>query len=150
MKSTVMYKVILIGKVRSEDELIDKLDDIHNKEIGNRLRREREKLELTREKFAEIVNLSVLYIGQLERGERQMSLPTLVKITDSLHVTTDYLIYGKSINSQDYIKENSSKYIELAENDDKISRLNFLLSKCSKKELDLIERMIKLIIPYIK
>lgn len=145
-----MYKVILIGKVRSEDELIDKLDDIHNKEIGNRLRREREKLELTREKFAEIVNLSVLYIGQLERGERQMSLPTLVKITDSLHVTTDYLIYGKSINSQDYIKENSSKYIELAENDDKISRLNFLLSKCSKKELDLIERMVKLIIPYIK
>ncbi|QCH27675.1 anaerobic benzoate catabolism transcriptional regulator [Clostridium tyrobutyricum] len=150
MKSTVMYKVILIVKVRSEHELIDKLDDIHNKEIGNRLRREREKLELTREKFAEIVNLSVLYIGQLERGERQMSLPTLVKIADSLHVTTDYLIYGKGINSQDYIKENSSKYIELSEIDDKISRLNFLLSKCSKKELDLIERMVKLIIPYIK
>ncbi len=51
-------------------------NEIDNKGIGERLRQEREELGLTREKFAEIVELSPLYIGQLERGERQMSLNT--------------------------------------------------------------------------
>ncbi|HCJ56810.1 MAG TPA: XRE family transcriptional regulator, partial [Clostridiaceae bacterium] len=51
--------------------------EVDNKGIGERIRKEREKLALTREKLAEIIDLSPLYIGQLERGERQMSLNTL-------------------------------------------------------------------------
>ncbi|RKL62247.1 XRE family transcriptional regulator [Thermoanaerobacteraceae bacterium SP2] len=47
---------------------------------SQRIRKEREKLGLTREKFAEIIGLSDYYVGQLERGERQMSLNVLVKI----------------------------------------------------------------------
>ena len=60
------------------------------REIGNRIRAEREYLGLTREKFAEIVDLSSFYIGQIERGDRTMSLDTLLKIADSLKLSIDY------------------------------------------------------------
>lgn len=39
--------------------------------LGRRIREERLKLNLTQEKLAEDVNLSMAYIGQIERGERK-------------------------------------------------------------------------------
>ena len=74
----------------------ENIKHVNNQAIGERIRDEREKLRLTREEFAEMLELSPLYIGQLERGERQMSLNTLVKVSDYLHIPTDYLIYGKT------------------------------------------------------
>lgn len=133
--------------------MTDKLSDFDKKAIGWRMRKERESLKLTREKFAEIIDLSTLYVGQLERGERQMSLSTLVKVAKSLHISTDYLIYGKSLNDNnlDLIKEDNNKYTQLDNMDNKKEKNNLymLLEKCSKKELKLIESIVKLILPYI-
>ncbi|MCI1944766.1 helix-turn-helix domain-containing protein [Clostridium luticellarii] len=119
-------------------------------EVGRRIREKREELNLTREKFAEIVDLSSLYVGQLERGERQMSLTALVKIANCLHVTTDYLIYGehKGQIKDMLIKEKLKKY-QLPKTEDN-AILYKLLERCSKRELDLIESMVKLILPYIR
>jgi transcriptional regulator with XRE-family HTH domain len=111
--------------------LKENIKHVNNQAIGERIRDEREKLRLTREEFAEMLELSPLYIGQLERGERQMSLNTLVKVSDYLHIPTDYLIYGKT-----------------PENDIEKSRINTLLNKCSKNELSLIENIIKLILSH--
>ncbi|MHC6181213.1 helix-turn-helix domain-containing protein [Clostridium sp. JNZ X4-2] len=125
-------------------------ESINGREIGHRIREKREEFSLTREKFAEMVDLSTLYIGQLERGERQMSLTALVKIANCLHVTTDYLIYGeyKEETRDNLIKEKFKKY-QLSKTEDN-SILYKLLERCSKKELNLIENMVKLILPYIK
>ena len=109
----------------------ENIKQVNNLAIGERIRGEREKLRLTRETFAEMLGLSPLYIGQLERGERQMSLDTLVKVSDYLHIPTDYLIYGNT-----------------PENELEKSRINTLLNKCSKNELSLIENMMKLILSY--
>jgi transcriptional regulator with XRE-family HTH domain len=131
--------------------LTNKPLDIDKRAIGWRMRKEREALKLTREKFAEIIDLSALYVGQLERGERQMSLSTLVKIANSLHITTDYLIYGRSsnINGRNFINEGKEKYINFMDENCE-DNLYFLLKKCSQKELKLIENLIKLILPYIR
>lgn len=104
---------------------------VNNQAIGERIRDVREKLRLTRENLAEMLGLSPLYIGQLERGERQMSLDTLVKVSDYLHIPTDYLIYGST-----------------PENEREKNRIITLLNKCSKKELSLIENIIKLILSH--
>ncbi|EGD46162.1 helix-turn-helix domain protein [Ruminiclostridium papyrosolvens DSM 2782] len=104
------------------------------KGIGLRIRSEREKIGLTREQFAEQVGISPLYVGQIERGQRAMSLKTFVKIADSLHANTDFLIYG--------IEERAS-------GTDKDGVLN-LLEKCSVRELKLAEEMLKLLLTYIK
>ncbi|KAA8674083.1 helix-turn-helix domain-containing protein [Clostridium sp. HV4-5-A1G] len=125
-------------------------ESINGQEVGRRIRGKREELNLTREKFAEMVDLSTLYIGQLERGERQMSLTALVRIANCLHVTTDYLIYGeqKDNGKNILIRENLRKY-KLSGTEDN-SVLYELLGRCSKRELDLIENMVKLILPYIR
>ncbi|MCH3965521.1 MAG: helix-turn-helix domain-containing protein [Clostridium sp.] len=60
--------------------------------LGKRIREERLKLRLTQEKLAEDVDVSSSYIGQVERGERSVTLDTLIRITRRLSVTIDYLL----------------------------------------------------------
>lgn len=112
-----------------EGEIKDVILD--NEAIGNRIRQEREALELTRDQLAELLGISSYYLGQLERGERQMSLPVLVKISEKLHVSLDYLVLGKD----SYEHQNTTE-------------IDALLKKCSKKELELVKKLIKTVLPY--
>lgn len=68
--------------------------------LGSRIREERIRLSLTQETLAEDINISVSYMGQIERGERSLSLDTLVKLTKRLGVTIDYLLQ-ESVNTDD-------------------------------------------------
>ena len=106
---------------------------IDNKSIGERIRLEREKMGLTREKLAEIVGLSSIYIGQLERGERQMSLDTLVKLSDCFNVSMDYFIKGEDWQYDIYKRQGVS-----------------LIDRCSEEEKSVIEDIAKAILPHIK
>ncbi|NLC45307.1 MAG: helix-turn-helix transcriptional regulator [Clostridiales bacterium] len=120
---------------------------IDNKDIGQRIREEREKLALTRADLAELIELSDYYVGQLERGERQMSLPVLIKITSCLHVSMDYLVLGKSNNNEYTIHDSTtSVYTNERERNDE---LYDLLDKCSQHELSLIKKLVQTILPYI-
>lgn len=62
------------------------------KALGRRLREERQKLNLTQEKLAEEIDLSTAYVGQIERGERSLTLDTLVLLVGRLGITIDYLL----------------------------------------------------------
>lgn len=62
------------------------------KALGRRIREERHKLNLTQEKLAEDIDLSTAYIGQIERGERSLTLEKLVLLVKRLGVTIDYLL----------------------------------------------------------
>ena len=125
------------------------------KEIGARIRLEREKLDLSREKFAEIVNLSPYYIGQIERGDRAMSLDTLVKISSTLHLSVDYLLYGTDLYSENIEIAETFSVLETTNNiydteiDSELKELINILSRCSKKEINLIKDIIKLLLPHI-
>jgi transcriptional regulator with XRE-family HTH domain len=120
--------------------------EINNKAIGLRIWEERKKFQLTREEFAEIIGLSEYYIGQLERGERQMSLPVMIKISNCLLVSLDYLVFGKGAQVN-YIYENPGTY-DVADNSI-YKKINFILKKCSPKELKLIFKVVTTILPYI-
>ncbi|HHY91222.1 MAG TPA: helix-turn-helix domain-containing protein [Clostridiales bacterium] len=121
---------------------------INNQEIGQRIRKEREKFGLSREELAEIVGLSDYYIGQLERGERQMSLSALVKIANCFHISLDYLIFGKNVPYEyDAVRENCNMYE--TGNESQAREIAQLLNKCSSKELKLFEQLIKIILPYL-
>ena len=60
--------------------------------IGRRIREERLHLNLTQEVLAEDVDLTTAYIGQVERGERNLTLENLIKVANRLGVTVDYLL----------------------------------------------------------
>ena len=69
--------------------------------LGKRIREERLKLNLTQEKLAEDVNLSTAYIGQIERGERSLTLENLAAVANRLGVTIDYLLSDSIIPKED-------------------------------------------------
>jgi len=126
---------------------------LNYKDIGARIRLERENLNLTREKLAEITELSPFYIGQIERGDRKMSLATMAKIAKVLHISTDYLLSGstqfKNMITKDFsVSEASNRDYDQSIGDE-LDELLSILARCSKKEIRLIKDMVKLIIPYI-
>jgi transcriptional regulator with XRE-family HTH domain len=122
--------------------------EIDNKAIGLRIRKEREKFKLTREEFAGIIGISEYYIGQLERGERQMSLPVMVRISNKLLVSLDYLVFGKTARDNRDNKEHEKTCI-CDEARDIYKEINFILERCSATELKFILKIIVTILPYI-
>lgn len=120
------------------------------KDIGNRIRQEREKFALSRERFAEILDLSPFYIGQIERGERKMSLETLFKVSNSLNMSIDFMLLGstaymETLCSIDLIENNYKEEMDI-----EIKELLSLLSGSSKENIHLIKEITKLILPYKK
>jgi len=69
--------------------------------LGKRIREERLKLNLTQERLAEDVNLSTAYIGQIERGERSLTLENLAAVANCLGVTIDYLLSDSVVSDSD-------------------------------------------------
>ncbi|MCG8501243.1 MAG: helix-turn-helix domain-containing protein [Firmicutes bacterium] len=70
--------------------------------LGKRIREERLKVGLTQERLAEYAEISVAYMGRVERGEKNITVKTLIKIVDALGVTIDYLMKD-TIQSRDDI-----------------------------------------------
>lgn len=81
--------------------------------FGKKIRDERLKLHLTQEKLAKEVNLSTAYIGQIERGERSLTLDNLEIVANHLGTSIDYLLSESMKNKE----ENTDKlWLQLIEN----------------------------------
>ena len=65
-----------------------------NSSIGSRIQLIRKKSSLTQMAFAEMIGVSTQYISDLERGVVGASVSTIVKISDTLNVPTDYILRG--------------------------------------------------------
>jgi transcriptional regulator with XRE-family HTH domain len=60
-----------------------------------RIRKAREDAGYTREQFAELVNVSVSYMAEVERGRCNVSVKTLIAICRCLGLSADYLLFGE-------------------------------------------------------
>lgn len=99
---------------------------------GERIRKHREFLGLTRDEFAEAISISTSFYTQIERGERLTSLELLVKISKKLNLSLDYIVFG-----DDSIDVNKDTLI-----DD--------INNASKRELKVIDDIFKAILPNLK
>jgi transcriptional regulator with XRE-family HTH domain len=131
------------------DIFMGKKDFLNLKEVGLRIRLQREKLNLSREKFAEIVSLSPFYIGQIERGDRNMSLETLIKISRTLNLSTDYILQGKTLYMENIYALEAMEDNYKGEIDHEIKELLYLLSGLSKDKIELIKDLSKLLLPHL-
>lgn len=75
------------------------------KRLGERIREERLRLNLTQAQLAEAIDISDTYMGAIERGERSLTLDTLVRLVNRLGVTVDYLL-------SDSVSDNDSNIME--------------------------------------
>ena len=60
--------------------------------LGEKIKRERVHNRLTQETLAEMAEITSSYVGQIERGERKVTLSKLVRIANVLNVSVDYLL----------------------------------------------------------
>ena len=67
-----------------------------NVQIGERIHISREAFGMTQEVLSEHVGVSVQYISDLERGIVGTSIPTLIRICEVLHVSSDYILFNHS------------------------------------------------------
>ena len=72
-------------KVR-KGENMDKLT------IGDRIKEARKNQGFTQEKLAEILGVSVEFVGQIERGLKLPSMQVFIKLIEVLNVSADYLL----------------------------------------------------------
>lgn len=88
--------------------------------VGEKIRQIREGLNMNREKFSEMVDISSVFLGQIERGERSLSIKTLSKIVKFTGASTDYILFGNN---------NANTTID---------KINRILNDCSKEGLNFI------------
>ena len=82
------------------------------KRLGERIREERLKLNLTQAQLAEDIDISDTYMGAIERGERSLTLDTLVRLVNRLGVTVDYMLSDSVSNSDSNIMEEFKQIID--------------------------------------
>lgn len=75
------------------------------KRLGKRIREERQRLNLTQAQLAEDIDISDTYMGAIERGERSLTLDTLVKLVNRLGVSVDYMLSDSVTDSDTNILE---------------------------------------------
>lgn len=94
------------------------------KEIGKRIKDKRIELNLTQEQLAERTGLTDTYIGAIERATSKCSIETLVKISQTLDINMDYMLFGTTTKNVDnrfseilksLPKDKQNLYIELCE-----------------------------------
>lgn len=61
----------------------------------------REDAGYTRERFAELLDVSVSYMAEVERGRTGVSVKMLVKICDVLGLSADYVLFGEQRGEDD-------------------------------------------------
>lgn len=100
------------------------------KKLGKRIREERLRLNLTQEHLSEEIGISTAYLGQIERGERNITLDKLITLTNRLGVTVDFLL---------------SDYVTVANEDIYQKIMLQLFDGRSKKEKELAVNIVRLL-----
>ena len=67
------------------------------KESGLRIAELRKQANLTQEQLAEIANVSVSYLGKIERGVQRPSIDLLIELAVKFNVSLDYILLGRNI-----------------------------------------------------
>lgn len=65
--------------------------------LGQRVRRAREALGLKQQELADEVRVTPQHISRIELGQTDPSVRTLVRVSRTLGVTTDYLLTGREV-----------------------------------------------------
>lgn len=67
-----------------------------DKKIGQRIRKKREGMKMTREELAERTSVGCSSLAAIELGTRNISSQLLVKVCRALGVSSDAILFGES------------------------------------------------------
>ena len=64
-------------------------------EIGELLRRQRKKLKMTQEDTAELLEMSTTFYGEIERGNKRLSIEKILLVYERMGLDPTYLLTGE-------------------------------------------------------
>jgi transcriptional regulator with XRE-family HTH domain len=79
---------------------MDEQVSIDFKVLGTKLKQKRKHLGLTQEKIAEYLQLEESYYSRIERGERELSIETLVKLAHFYDLSLDWLLLDSTLKTE--------------------------------------------------
>lgn len=101
-------------------------------EMGRNIARIRNKNHLTQEQLAERINISTVFVSQIETAVRKPSLETIYKISTALNTTIDTLIGNDSLQTK---YDEISKLLQ-NKNSDEISFITGIIREISSNLKD--------------
>ena len=107
------------------------------KKLGNNIRNARLNLNMTQEELAEKIDVSSVFISQIENTARKPSLETIYKISNVLLVSIDDLVKQEKVINEDIselqviMKNKTIEEIDLA-----TALIRTLFSKLSNNQLN--------------
>ena len=79
--------------------------------MHTRIRKAREDMGYTREKFAEKLDVSVSYLAELERGRTGISVKLLTRVCGLLGLSADYVLFGDQ-RDEDMLRADRLRHID--------------------------------------
>ena len=98
--------------------------------IGERLKKARVEKNMTQEKLAEQLDVSIAFLSRIERGSSHINLKRLQQLCSILDVSEGYLLSGTSEDSKNYLNKDFQE----------------LLEKCNPEQLKLIYNLAKTVV----
>jgi len=95
---------------KPENKII--IESIDFARLGSIIREARINQQFTQEQLSEAIDVTPAFIGHIERGERSLSLVTLVKIAKRLNISMDYLFSDIKPSIDDKIIDDFRQLIE--------------------------------------
>ena len=105
-------------------------------EMGKRIQSRRKQLALTQEQLAEMMNVSIQMVSNLERGNKAIRIDNLVNLSQILKVSTDYILTGRA--TADDNEALASRIAQLSPKDRKM--IEVLIEHCLTERLPLEKR----------
>lgn len=97
--------------------------------IGKRIGERRKQMGLTQEKLAEQMDVSIQMISNLERGVKAIRIDNLVRLSQILKVSTDYILTGTQTKND--VDRLAGQIAQLDE--DKRKMIEVLVAYCLKE-----------------
>ena len=72
--------------------ILPEVIDMNYRLMGAKLRKARKRMRMTQEQAAEHIDMSVSFIGHIERGSRIPSVETIVRLCRLYHVNADIIL----------------------------------------------------------
>lgn len=105
MSTLQLHKLMVLNILCIMVTLMKKKKEI-NIQIGNEIRKVREKAGLTQEQFGEMVSLGTKNVSDIERGVVGITVSTLKRICEKLPVSSDVILFGeRKKNDVEYLTE---------------------------------------------
>ena len=86
--------------------------------MGRNIKRLRRQNKMTQEQLAEMMNVSIQMVSNLERGNKAIRIDNLINLSQILDISTDYILTGKE--TTDDIQALTARIAQLPDRDRKM------------------------------